>query len=180
MERKNIFLFTILAVILLVAAAQKETAPNSRIGYASSRNIIKQLAETQKALVELDTLSRQLDRQFTLKVSEYEAKVQSFKKDEPGLNAVVKKDRQDELDGLKASITKFQQTSEQAFKQREEALMRPIYERVQKVFDEVAVEHRFTHIFNIDSKDFPLMLYAEKGSRVDGLVLARINQHSKK
>jgi hypothetical protein len=46
--------------------------------------------------------------------------------------------------------------------------------KVQTAIDQVAAEYGYTHILNIDAREVPLMLYAEKATRIDSLVLLKI------
>jgi len=160
---------------VLVAMTTKITAPTSRIGFASSANIMKSLPETRSALIELDSLRKQFNDQFNTKVEEYQSKLSALKDEGGRLNAVVKKDREEELQALQASIAKFQQTAEDALKKKEQELMTPLFEKVQKAIDEVAREHDYTHILNIDSRDVPLMLYAQQATRTDSLIIQKLN-----
>lgn len=184
-KRMKITKFTqvILAVAVLftvVAMTAKVTAPTARIGFASSGSIMRSMPETASVLAEIDSLRQQFNEEFNKKIGEYQVKSNAFKADEARLNEVVKKDRQEELQMLQTSIGKFQQAADNALKQKEQELMKPIYTKVQKVIDEVATEYSYTHILNIDSRDVPLMLYAQKTTRVDSLIIQKLKVPIKK
>lgn len=175
MKSKSL-LILIASVIVIMSMTLRETAPTARIGYASSGFIMKQLPETKVVVEELDTLQKQFSEQFNEKIMAYQEKLQAFKKNEQSMNELVKADKEEELKSMQASIAKFQQQAEQALKQKEQELMKPVYEKVQSAIDKTAKEYGYTHILNIDSKDVPLMLYAEKGTRVDSLIINFYNK----
>ena len=169
-------------VILLIAGLafslasmkSRDTASVARVGFASSAKILTQLPEWQLATAEIDTLQKQLTAQLEIKVAAYNEKYEALQETQATLNEVIIADKQDELQAMKTSIAKFRDTAVEAVRQKENELYLPILEKVNEAIEETARQQAYTHIFNIDSSDVPLMLFADTSTRVDDLVIARL------
>jgi outer membrane protein len=166
----------VLMAILIMAMAAKETAHVSRVGYASAGTLVKRLPETQAALIELDSLQKELTGEFNAKVGEFKTKASALERDKAKLSELVRTEREAELRTMQGSISKFQQRADSAYKANEQRLMKPLSEKVQQAIREVARQYGYTHILNTDSRDVPLMLYAEKATNTDSLVMLQLNK----
>src|SRR3979411_806014 len=90
-------------------AAQAQTTPTQKIGYADWEYIFGQTPDYKQIDNELKTHSAQLQNQLQAKYTEYQAKVSAVNGMPATTPEAIKKDKEAELAQLQESIQKFQQ-----------------------------------------------------------------------
>ena len=87
---------------------------------------------------------------------------------------VVKADKEKELQAMQQSIQEFQRSAEQSLQQKQQTLLKPALDKLQKNIDAVADENGFTYVFNSDGGGSPLLLHAPKEGDISDLVLKKM------
>jgi outer membrane protein len=115
-----------------------------------------------------------LEGQLRSKSGELEAKYKAYQQGEATMTDVVKADKQKEMQSMQQSIQEFQRNAEQSLQQKQQALLKPALDKLQKNIDAVANENGFTYIFNSDGGGSPLLLHAPKEGDISDLVLKKM------
>lgn len=168
---KYIVAFTLLSLIGFAAQAQSD---GLKIGYTNIDYILSKMPEAKQIQSELKTHEDQLGTQLQGRMKEFEDKYKVFMEGQEDMNEVVRNDKQTELQELQSSIQKFQQEAEKSLQAKQVELLKPAYEKIQTVIDEVAKENGFTHIFSNDAAGAPILLFAPEENDISKLVLAKM------
>jgi outer membrane protein len=156
--------------IVMASAVNKISAPETRLGYVNVRNLIQQLPEFKTAMTELDSLGKMYERELIFQSEEYNRKLEEFMKRSKEMDTLIRKQREKELETMRASIEEFKANSGQTIRDKEQKLFRPMFDRVKKGVDKVARERGYTHILNEDAAS-QLLIFGSADTRIDSLVL---------
>ena len=177
MNPVKIFRLTLAAALLtagtLVTTSAQAQAP-LKIGYTDVQYVLSQMTESKQIESELKTYNDQLAAQLKSKSSEFETKVKDYQQKSGTMTDVVKADTEKELQRLQQSIQEFQRTAEQSLQQKQQTLLKPALDKLQKNIDLVADENGFTYVFNSDGGGSPLLLHAPKDGNISDLVLKKM------
>lgn len=177
MNLVKIFRLTLAAALLtagtLAATSAQAQAP-LKIGYTDVQYVLSQMTESKQIESELKTYNDQLGAQLKSKSSEFETKVKDYQQKSGTMTEVVKADTEKELQRLQQSIQEFQRTAEQSLQQKQQTLLKPALDKLQKNIDLVADENGFTYVFNSDGGGSPLLLHAPKEGDISDLVLKKM------
>ena len=177
MNLVKIFRLTLAAALLtagtLAATSAQAQAP-LKIGYTDVQYVLSQMTESKQIESELKTYNDQLGAQLKSKSTEFETKVKDYQQKSGTMTEVVKADTEKELQRLQQSIQEFQRTAEQSLQQKQQALLKPALDKLQKNIDLVADENGFTYVFNSDGGGSPLLLHAPKEGDISDLVLKKM------
>ena len=177
MNPVKIFRLTLAAALLtagtLAATSAQAQAP-LKIGYTDVQYVLSQMTESKQIESELKTYNDQLAAQLKSKSSEFETKVKDYQQKSGTMTEVVKADTEKELQRLQQSIQEFQRTAEQSLQQKQQTLLKPALDKLQKNIDLVADENGFTYVFNSDGGGSPLLLHAPKDGDISDLVLKKM------
>ena len=177
MNPVKIFRLTLAAALLtagtLATTSAQAQAP-LKIGYTDVQYVLSQMTESKQIESELKTYNDQLAAQLKSKSSEFETKVKDYQQKSGTMTDVVKADTEKELQRLQQSIQEFQRTAEQSLQQKQQTLLKPALDKLQKNIDLVADENGFTYVFNSDGGGSPLLLHAPKDGNISDLVLKKM------
>jgi len=125
---------------------------------------------------ELKTYKDQLDKQLEIKVKEFREKYDSYEKGASMMTEVIRADKEKELQDLKGQIEAFQKNAESSLQEKQQKLMKPVLEKIQKAIDEVAAENGFTYILSSDGAmgQVPIILYGPDNLNISDLVLKKM------
>ena len=169
---KNILVVSGLLVAGLSASAQEK---HLKIGYTNVEAIVGQLPEAKQIETDLKTYKTQLDNQLQTKVKDFQAKYEAYQKGGSLMSDVVKQDKERELQDMNGQIEEFQKNAETSMAKKQEALLKPVLDKVQKAIDDVANENGFSYIFNSDGgMGLSIILHAPEKDDVTPLVLKKM------
>jgi outer membrane protein len=167
---------TLVAALLtagtLAANSAQAQAP-LKIGYTSVQYVLSQMPESKQIESSLKTYNEQLAAQMKSKYAEYETKLKAYQGGAAGMTDVVKADKEKELTGLQQSIQEFQRSAEQSLQQKQQSLLRPALDKLQKTIDDVATENGYTYVLNSDG-DTPTLLHGPKEGDISEVVLKKM------
>lgn len=144
-----------------------------KIAYTSVQYVLAQMPESKQIESELKTYNSQLEAQLKSKYQDYQAKGEAYQKGAATMTDVVKADKEKELQGLQQSIQEFQRSAEQSLQQKQQGLLKPALEKLQKNIDAVAEENGYTYVLNSDGES-PLLLHGPKDGDISDLILKKM------
>ncbi len=166
-----------LAAALLIAGTLASNSAQAqaplKIGFTSVQYILSQMPESKQIESSLKTYNDQLAAQMKSKVTDYQTKLDAYQKSANTMTDVVKADREKELTGLQQSIQEFQRSAEQSLQQKQQSLIRPALDKLQKTIDAVAAENGYTYVLNSDG-DTPTLLHGPKDGDISDIVLKKM------
>ena len=162
----------LLAAGTLAAPTVQAQAP-LKIAYTSVQYVLSQMPESKQIESELKTYSGQLEAQLKSKTTKFQTEVADYQKGAAAMTDVVKADKEKDLSAQQQSIQEFQRSAEQSLQQKQQTLLKPALEKLQKNIDAVADENGFTYVLNSDG-DSPLLLHGPKDGDISDLILKKM------
>ena len=164
------------AVALLFVSAVSFAQAPVKIGYTNVDYVLSQMPESKQIEADLKAYSAQLENQLKSKYQEFETKGQAYQKGAATMTDVVKADKEKELMNLRASIEEFQKNADQSLQKKQQSLMEPVLDKLQKAIDDVAKENGFTYVFNSDAGygTTPVLLHGPEDGNISDLVLKKM------
>jgi outer membrane protein len=86
---------------------------------------------------------------------------------------VVRADKEKELTGLQGSIQEFQRSADNSLQQKQQTLLKPALDKLQKTIDEVAKENGYTYVLNSDGAS-PVLLHGPKEGDISDMILKKM------
>lgn len=169
--KKSLIAVALLLGIVLPATAQSQSL---KIGYANVDYIVSQLPDSKQIESELKAHNKQLENQLKAKYQEYQKKAEAYQKGAATMTDAVRADRERELTTLQNSIAQFERDAQFELQQKQQQLLQPVYEKVQKAIDAVAGEQGYTHVFSPNASGSPILLYACDQDNISDLVLQKM------
>lgn len=160
--------FIAFAVCLIVAA--NTASAQTKIGYISVDNMVLLMPETRN----IDSLLQKyqadsLNPQLSYMISEYNRK-DSLLKDSMKLGKGVTNQIKQEMAQIEYNVQNWQAVVQQAMQQKQNALLEPIYRRVEAAIQSTAKENGYTHVFNREA-----LLVMPPGDDILPLVAKKLN-----
>lgn len=176
MNSVKTFRLTLAAALLTAGTLAANTATAQaplKIGYTSVEYVLAQMPEAKQIESDLKTYNGQLEAQLKSKTSELETKYKAYQTGEATMTDLVKADKQKELQNLNQSIQEFQRSAEQSLQQKQQSLLKPALDKLQKNIDAVAEENGYTYVLNSDGAS-PVLLHGPKDGDISDLILKKM------
>src|SRR5688572_16692505 len=168
--RFSLVLFFLLASLCTVA----QNSPQ-KIGHADWEYIFSQMPEYKQIESELGIYEAQLQNQLKLKNQELEIKYKTYTGLPASTPDAIRKDKESELTYLQQNFQKFQQDAQASMQKKQSDLINPVFAKVGKAIEEVAVENGFAYIINpqmLGGGD--VLLYTNEKYNISELVLKKL------
>lgn len=144
-----------------------------KIGYTSVEYVLSQMPESKQIESDLKAFSTQLENQLKSKYQEYQTKAEAYQKGGSTMTDVVRADKEKELTNLQQSIQEFQRSADQSLQQKQQTLLKPALDKLQKTIDQVANENGYTYVLNSDGAS-PVLLHGPKEGDISDLILKKM------
>lgn len=171
MNRKTIFTFLVAFFGVSVLAFSQQ---HLKIGYTNLDYIMNQMPEMKQIESQLKEFEKQLQSQLQSKYTEYEQKLDAYKRGQATMADIVKQDKEQELMNLQNNIREFEEKAQTEMQKKQMSLLQPVLEKIQKSIDKVAEAHGYSYIFSTHSEygSTAIILYAKsKEDNISDLVL---------
>lgn len=159
-----------MAILILMLGSTVEA---QKFGYINSALLLNDMPEMKQLRSTLDGFKTQLQKQGESRLTAYKAKeqnaVQKKQRGEmtPKEEETTMKDLQKEQEELYSMSQEF----DQKLSEKQQELMAPILERVNKAIQEVAKEGGFQYIFDAQAG---IILYADESTNVTPIVKTKL------
>ncbi len=166
---------TVLAFILFAGfGLQAQTA--LKIGYTNVDFILQSLPAAKDIQTKLSTEKAQYDKIANEKIAEFQKSYEDYQKNMNSMSAVIRADREKSLTNKNNEIQEFQQNSEVALGRKQQELLAPVMDKIQKAIEDVAKEAGYTYVFNSDAgyQSAVVVLVAPDSDNITNLVLKKL------
>ena len=121
-----------------------------KIGYTNIDAIVFNMPEMVGINSELDTYQKQLGSQVNTKRNEINTKMQALQQmaQDPNAAQIVLQERQNEIIKMEEDLRAFSTQAEQAYANKQNTLINPVYAKVQNAIEEVRKEKGYAMILN--------------------------------
>ncbi|MCC2546120.1 OmpH family outer membrane protein [Hymenobacter sp. BT175] len=163
------------AVLFVTTTTAVQAQAPLKIGYTSVEYVLSQMPESKQIESDLKAYSGQLEAQLKSKYAEYQTKAKAYETGAATMPDPVKADKEKELTNLQQSIQEFQRSADQSLQQKQQTLLKPALDKLQKTIDAVADENGYTYILNSDGGGgSPVLLHGPKDGDVSDLILKKM------
>ncbi|WP_261990434.1 OmpH family outer membrane protein [Hymenobacter sp. BT188] len=161
------------ALIFTTSTATLAQQAPLKIGYTSVDYVLSQMPESKQIESDLKAYSSQLEAQLKSKIADYQTKAEAYQKGASAMTEVVRADKEKELTGLQGSIQEFQRSADNSLQQKQQTLLKPALDKLQKTIDAVATENGYTYVLNSDGAS-PVLLHGPKEGDISDMILKKM------
>jgi outer membrane protein len=151
-------------------------AQTIKIGYTNIDFILQNIPDSKDIQSKLATEKAQYDKLLNEKIAEFQKNYEDFQKNGAAMSAVIRADKEKSLTNKQTEIQEFQQNSEAALTRKQQDLLAPVMDKIQKAIDDVAKETGYTYVFNSDAGygTTPVVLVAPESDNITNLVFKKL------
>jgi outer membrane protein len=166
-------------VVLSIAffAAQAQTTPATpvtKIGYVDVDYIFTQMPESKQIEAELKSTQTMLKNQIEGKSQEFQKKLADYNANLNTMLDAVRQNTERELRQMQENLQKLQEDAQSTIQNKNTQLMDPVFKKVSKAIEDVAVENQFTLILSTQIGGLDVVLYGDQKLDVSDLVLKKM------
>lgn len=173
---KNAFRIATVALLALIGTqASAQTA--QKIGYTNVEYILGQMPELKGIETEIKTKEAQYQNLIQQKQKELQDKVANYQKNQATMSDVIKTDMEKQLQTLNQSLQEFQQNAQGELQQKQQQLLAPVLQKIDKAIQETAKENGFTFVISSDLGNpslSPVLLYVDEQYNLTDLVFKKL------
>lgn len=145
-KMKKLFVMMALALPMLVSA--------QKFGYVNSSELFQSMPEVAVVRAQMDTVQAQYENQLMMMQEEFQKKLQDYQAQSATMGDAIRQIREQELQEMQQRIQTFYQTAEQDITKKQQELLAPVQDKLQKAIETVGAEQGFTYIFERGSLPF--------------------------
>ena len=166
----------LIALFAFFGLAMSNVNAQQKIGYISLDYILAQMPEAKQVETELTATKTQYDNMYQAKVKDFQAKLADYEKNGNTMDAVIKADKEKELQGLNGQIEEFRQTSSTSLQKKQSQLLAPLLKKVEDNMHAAAKENGYAFVFNYDAGQgtTPIVLHAPDDANISDIILKRM------
>jgi outer membrane protein len=141
-----------IALVLLCALPISLMAQEAKLGHVNSQEILTLMPERvtiEKTIADLQT---QWESELVKMREEYSSKIKEYQAKQATMPESIKTARQAEIGEIEQRITTFNQTASTDLQKKQQELFTPVVEKVKKAINEVALENKYTYIFDLSAQ----------------------------
>ncbi len=141
-----------IALVLLCALPLSLMAQEAKLGHVNSQEILSLMPERvtiEKTIADLQT---QWESELVKMREEYSSKIKEYQAKQATMPESIKTARQAEIGEIEQRITTFNQTASTDLQKKQQELFTPVVEKVKKAINEVALENKYTYIFDLSAQ----------------------------
>ncbi|TAJ13405.1 OmpH family outer membrane protein [Marinilabiliaceae bacterium JC017] len=144
---------TKLFIVLFIAAiAGNINAQDLKFGHIDIQKVVSELPEKLAADKTLQEEAQKLDNQLKVMSADLEKKYTEYMTQRDSLPDLIRATKEKEIQDYNQRIKQYNTMAQQTLGQKEQQLLQPIIQKVQKAIDEVGQENGFIYIFDISSQ----------------------------
>lgn len=141
---KKIVLFFICVLPLSLIAQE------TKLGHVNFQEIVTLMPELSTIQKTLDDQSKVIETELSKMNEELTAKFKDFQDKQATMPETIKQTRQNELQDIQQRIQTFRQTASTDLQKKQQELLAPVYQKINKVIGEIAAEGKYLYIFQAD------------------------------
>lgn len=166
--RNLLKIFTVAALLMTAGFVNGQEA---KFGHIDLQALIQVMPERATAEAEYAKQAKELEDQMGTMQTELEAKYKEYVAKRDSLSEIVRVAKETDIQDLQQRIQNFSQVAQQQLQQKQNEMLKPIFEKAQKAVADVAKEKGLIYVFDV-SGELGTVLYRSNES-LDVLPLAK-------
>ena len=159
-------------IALLLTLTTTLGAQELKFAHIDIQKLVATLPDKVKADKALQDEANKLQSQLKIMSEELDKKYSEYMSQKDSLPDLVRSIKEKEIQDQNQRIQNYNQLAQQSLGQKEQELLKPIIEKVQKAIDEVGAENGFIYIFDVSSK--VILFYSDKSVDAEPLVRTKL------
>jgi len=140
---KRLLILSVAVLISVAGFSQK-----MKFGHVNTTSVFESMPERETAKNEIEKFARQLEEQLQMLNVELEEKYNNYLENAESLAPSVRQNKEKELADLQQRIQNFQASAQSDLQLKEQELIEPIYDKIQKAINEVGEAEGVLYIFD--------------------------------
>ncbi len=163
---------TLLVAVATLAIGVMANAQELKFGHIDSQSVLANMPDKLAAEKQLQDEATKLEEQLKIMSNDLQQKYDEYITKRDSLPELIRATKEKEIQDADQRIQSYRQMAQQSLAQKEQQLLGPIIEKVQKAIDEVGKENGFVYIFELGSQ---IILYnSQQSVDVGPLVKAKL------
>lgn len=146
-------LIILFSVAIFSIAGKQAYGQTLKFGHINSDELIKSMPEYDTVLAQLGRLQKELGNTLEIMQVEFNNKYESYLKENKNLSDLVKQAKEQELQEINQRIQNFQAQAQSELQEKQAALSKPVFDKVDKAIKDVGKEGGFIYIFDVAKGD---------------------------
>lgn len=124
---------------------------NLKIGHVNIQEIVQghPAADSIKLILEVET--KEMETLYNEMIIEHDAKLGVFEKEKLGYSQFVRNSKEKELMEMAQKIQAYNQTAQQQLQRRNMELVKPIYDQINSLIEQISKQNNFTYILEMSN-----------------------------
>ncbi|MFO8000004.1 MAG: OmpH family outer membrane protein [Marinilabilia sp.] len=139
------------AVVVLLVMTTSVSAQELKFGHLDVQGFISELPEKQAADRELRSEAEQLQSQLQVMRQELDEKYSNYMEQRDSMSKLIRSTREKEIQDYDQRIQNFNKMAQESLSEKEEELLQPVIEKVERAIEMVGEEEGFIYIFDVSS-----------------------------
>ena len=145
-------LMKLLAVLLIsVLSLSAANAQTLKFGHVDLQALIQVMPEKATAITELEAFQTDLEDILGEMQKDYQTKLTEFEQMGETVSEIKRNAKVAEIKDVEQRIQNYQVTANQQLQQKQNEVMKPIYDKAQAAIGEVAKEQGLIYVFEVNS-----------------------------
>jgi outer membrane protein len=157
------------AIVLLAAVVLTGNLFAQKMGHVYVDSLLTMMPQRETAQRELERYTTELQKELENMITMYREKAARFEKESKNLPEEIRQSRYKELMETEQNIQQFQMNAQNKVEQKEEELLAPIINRVQKAIDKVSKDQGYNYVINSS-----YMIYVSGGNDLTPLIMKEL------
>jgi outer membrane protein len=141
------FKTVVFAALLLMGASSISNA-QGKIAHINTQELIEAMPEMKTAEAEIQKLGKTYENDISASLTELQNKAKQYQAEAEGQTQAENEKRAQEIDGMRQSISQFQQQAQQDIEKKKFDLLKPITERAKAAIQKVARAQGFEYVLD--------------------------------
>ncbi|MBQ0024803.1 MAG: OmpH family outer membrane protein [Bacteroidales bacterium] len=159
-----------LLLVICVTALCTFSSAQEKFGHINSQELISLMSERDSAFVKLQAYNADLVETMQGMEEEYNTKYAEYNRKQAEWSAVVRENKERDIQELVQRIQQFQQSAQQDMAQMQQELMAPVFQKAQDALTKIAKDNSLLYVFDLSAGS---LLYFDEAKSVDLLPLAK-------
>ncbi|MFP4847104.1 OmpH family outer membrane protein [Winogradskyella sp. PE311] len=137
---------SLLFATALFIGATSFTAAQSKIAHINTQELVKAMPEYKTAQAEIEKLGKTYEATIQGSLKELETKLTQYNAEAEGQTQEENQKRMAEVEGMKQSLSQYQQQAQQDLQKKEFDLLKPITEKARVAIEKVAATQGYDYV----------------------------------
>ncbi len=165
----------IIALLSFVLIAGSAIGQEGKFGHIDLQALIQVMPERTQAEAAYTKEVEELEQQFGTMQTELETKYNEYIQRRDSLSEIVRSAREADIQDLQQRIQTFQTIAQQQLQQKQNEMLRPIFEKAQKAVSDVGRERGLIYIFDVSGELGTVLYRSPESVDVMPLVKQKLN-----